>query len=89
MENNFFVGDVIHSRRFGKQEYIEKCVLYSDDNFNYLDLVNGKWYSTDCSEKDYVLKETINSTDVSLYRENYQYLLNKFGSKKSKMRTYN
>lgn len=78
MENNFFVGVVHHGKKLFKPEYSEKVVLYSEDNVNFLDLRCCIWYTTNCNDKDYVEKETIISTDISLYREDYLYLLSKF-----------
>lgn len=78
MENNFFVGVVHHGKKLFKSEYAEKIVLYSDDNDNYLDLRYGKWYTTNESDKDYVEKGTLIATDISLYREDYLYMLSKY-----------
>lgn len=82
MVNNFFVGVVHHGKRIFKQEYREKLVLYSEDNFNFLDLLNNNYYTTDDSDKDYVIKESLVATDVSEYREDYLYLLNRHKQRK-------
>ena len=79
MENNFYVGEICYSKR--KQNFTEKVVLYSCDNVNYLDLISGKWYTTDLSKRDYVIKESIIPTDINEYRENYRYLLSKYNNK--------
>lgn len=77
MENNFFVGDIFYGKKLGRQKHIEKCVLYSDDNYNYLDLINGRWYTIDVNDRDYVITDSIRTTDINQYRENYLYLLDK------------
>jgi len=77
MENNFFVGVVFHGRKSFKVEYTEKLVLYSDDNFNYLDLINDVYYTTDENNKDYVIKESLVPTDILEYREDYLYMLSR------------
>lgn len=77
MVNNFFVGNVVHGKRMFKPGYSEKLVLYSDDNINYLDLINGIYYTTNESNTDYVERDSIISTDISEYKEDYLYLLNK------------
>ena len=78
MENNFYVGVVYHGRRLVKPEYREKLVLYSDDNINYVDLVNNVYYTSDKDSRDYVEKETLISTNIREYRDDYLYLLNKY-----------
>ena len=77
MENNFYVGVVFHGKRPFKVEYTEKLVLYSDDNFNYLDLINDIYYTIDESNRDYVIKESLVPTDISEYREDYLYMLSR------------
>ena len=77
MENNFYVGVVHYGKRPFKQEYSERLVLYSDDNVKYLDLMGNIWYTTDCSNRDYVDSSSLIPTDVSQYREDYIYLLSK------------
>ena len=84
MENNFFVGDICHSKRNKSQTYIEKVVLYSNDNFNYLDPISGKWYTTNDNEKNYVISNSIIPTNINDYRENYIYLLSKYTDKMTK-----
>ena len=37
MVNNFYIGDVHHTKTIKKDAYTEKLVLYSDDKYNYLD----------------------------------------------------
>lgn len=78
MENNFYVGVVHYGKRLLKGEYTEKLVLYSEDNINYLDLKNDRYYTTDTSSKDYVMRESLISTDISQYRDDYLYLLSKY-----------
>lgn len=83
MENNFYVGDVYHSK---KKDKIEKTVLYSSDRVVYIDLLNEKEYTTDKSEKDYVIEESLILTDINNFREDYNYLLYRYnyGNIKSK-----
>ncbi|MBQ8193027.1 MAG: hypothetical protein IJZ46_03040 [Bacilli bacterium] len=82
MENNFYLGVVMHSKKRSCNNYTEKVVLYSDDNIFYIDLVNGNIYSTDVTNKDYVLIDTLVSTDIKEYKTDYLFLLNKFKSNK-------
>ena len=86
MENSFYIGDIYYSKR--KQCHTEKLVLYSSDNVNYLDLISGKWYTTDSKKKDYVIKESIVPTDINEYRENYIYLLSKYNNVMTKKKKY-
>ena len=88
MENNFYVGSVFHRRKF-RFPYIEQVVLYSDDDYYYLDLLNEKWYSTCTSNKDYVIKGTVIPTDISDYKIDYNYLLekNRYNKPKVKIKT--
>lgn len=81
MENNFYVGKIYHRRKF-KFPYIEKAVLYSCDSFYYLDLIEDKWYTTDTTKKDYVIKDSIVPTEIEDYKSDYLYLLNKSKTKK-------
>ncbi len=76
MKNNFYVGQIFH-RRFIKPCYIEKSLLYTSDEYNYFDLVREKWYTTNTSEKDYVIKDSLVATDINEYNNNYQYLYKK------------
>lgn len=77
MENNFYVGIINHKKKLFKQSFSEKVVLYSEDNINYLDLISGIWYTVLEDNKDYVDINSIVLTDISLYKEDYIYLLNK------------
>ena len=47
MENNFYVGIVHHNKKVTKEAYNEKLVLYSTNNYDYLDLINDIEYTTD------------------------------------------
>lgn len=77
MENNFYVGIIHHRKKLFKISYSEKVVLYSEDNINFLDLISGIWYTLEENSKDYVDIKSIVHTDISLYKEDYIYLLNK------------
>lgn len=81
MENNFYVGIVHHNKMFSKDSYNEKLVLYSNDNHNYLDLINDIEYTTDKKNKDYVLEETLEKVNISDFREDYNYLLSRHYNK--------
>ena len=81
MENNFFVGIVIHKKKFIKYEYTEKLVLYSDDKYNYIDLLNDKVYTVNEEELEYVIKDSLISTNPLEYKEDYLYLLSRYKSK--------
>ena len=80
MENNFFVGVVIHKKRFTKYEYTEKTVLYSDDKYNYIDLLNDKVYTVNEEELEYVIKESLILTNPLDYKVDYLYLLSRYKS---------
>lgn len=78
MENNFYVGVVYHCKKLFKNEYKEKLVLYSEDMVNYLDLLTDVWYTIDVNNKDYVVGESVISTDINDYKIDYIYLLSKY-----------
>lgn len=79
MENNFYVGNVIHKRKFLRFKYSkpEKIVLYTEDNYNYIDLVGERNYTTNQKNKDYVMESSLIPTDVSEHKIDYLYLLDK------------
>ena len=81
MENNFYVGNIFHRRRI-RQISIDCTVLYTEDNYHYLDLISGKWYDIDTRKKDYVIRDSIRTTDIDDYRIDYKHLLSKYNSKK-------
>ena len=78
MSNNFYVGIIYHSKKIFKPEYKEKTVLYTENNINYIDLKNKLIYTTDTSQKDYVIKESLISTNPLEYKEDYIYLLTQY-----------
>lgn len=78
MVNNFYVGIIHYGKKFLKAEYSEKVVLYTEDKINFLDLRNNTWYTTNTNEKNYVDIDSVILTDVSLYREDYLYMLSKY-----------
>lgn len=80
-KGNFYIGIVHHKKRVLKSQYDEKIVLYTNNDIDYIDLINNVVYSTDCSEKDYVVKESLILTDISEHRIDYIYLLNQYDSK--------
>lgn len=77
MENNFYAGIVHHNKKVTKEAYNEKLVLYSTNNYNYLDLINDIEYTTDVSNKDYVKAETLEPVNINDFREDYGYLLSR------------
>lgn len=89
MENNFYVGIVYHGKKLFKPAYKEKLILYTEDMINYLDLLNGLWYSTDTSNKDYVEENSLIPTDISTYKIDYLYLLTKYKNSSSKKKKLN
>ena len=80
MENNFYVGDIFHSKKYTKSSRVEKTILYSEDSLIYIDLLNQKEYTTDNNNRDYVIKESLINTDVREYKTDYNYLLMKYKS---------
>ena len=55
MENNFFVGNVVHKNKKGNNLYSEKIVLYTCDNVYFIDLLTDNTYTTNSENRDYVL----------------------------------
>ena len=80
MGNNFYVGEIFHSKKYTKPSRIEKAILYSEDSLIYIDLLNQKEYTTDNNNRDYVIKESLINTDVREYKTDYNYLLMKYKS---------
>lgn len=68
MVNNYYIGDIHHNKTIKKDSYTEKLVLYSDDKYNYLDLINDINYTTDNNKKAYVLEETLVEIDIRDFR---------------------
>ena len=48
MENNFFVGVVVHRRRKNNSLTREKLVLYSRNDIDYIDLLNNNVINGGC-----------------------------------------
>ena len=69
MVNNYYIGDIHHNKTIKKDAYTEKLVLYSDDKYNYLDLINDINYTTDNNK---FLEKFIEKVDW-YYRENEYY----------------
>ena len=82
MVNNYYIGDIHHNKTIKKDAYTEKLVLYSEDKYNYLDLINDINYTTDNNKKAYVLEETLVEIDIRDFREDYNYLLSRHNDKK-------
>ena len=82
MVYNYYIGDIHHNKYIKKDAYTEKLVLYSDDKYNYLDLINDINYTTDNNKKAYVLEETLVEIDIRDFREDYNYLLSRHNDKK-------
>ena len=72
MVNNYYIGDIHHNKTIKKDAYTEKLVLYSEDKYNYLDLINDINYTTDNNKKAYIRD----------FREDYNYLLSRHNDKK-------
>ena len=91
MVNNFYVGDIFHTKTITKDSYIEKIVLYKLDNDNYLDLINDINYTTDNSKKSYVIKDSLVLVDINDFKEDYNYLLSRCNDikKRKKKHWYN
>lgn len=90
MEDNFYVGDVFHSKR--RNYKTEKTVLYSKDKIIYIDLLNEKEYTTNTKNKDYVLEDSLIPTDINDFKEDYNYLLYRYNNgmvKSKKKHWYN
>lgn len=77
MENNFFVGVVVHKNKRGNNLYSEKVVLYTSDNIYYTELINDITYTTNSSNKDYVIFDSLVPTSSDEFRIDYEYLLGK------------
>lgn len=78
MEDNFYVGDVFHSKK--RNSKIEKTVLYSKDRVVYIDLLNEREYTIDTNEKDYVIVDSLIPTDTNDFKEDYNYLLYRYSN---------
>lgn len=89
MENNFFVGVVVHRRRKSNSLTREKLVLYSRNDIDYIDLLNNNRYVSEESantREDYVIKSSLIKVDVSDYRTDYYYLLSRYNEYKEEGR---
>lgn len=75
MENNFYVGNIIHKKKKGNTTYMEKMVLYTIDNLYYIDLINDITYTTNNFDKSYVDSSSLVSIDIEDFRIDYMYLL--------------
>lgn len=84
MENKFYVGIVHHGkkfftdRKFFRDEYNEKIVLYKVNEFLYLDLLSGICYSTNINNREYILDESLVETNIDDYKVDYRYLLSRY-----------
>lgn len=89
MENNFFVGVVVHRRRKNNSLTREKLVLYSRNDIDYIDLLNNNRYVSEESantREDYVIKSSLIKVDISDYRTDYYYLLSRYNEYKEEVR---
>ena len=77
MVNRFYVGDIFHAKTITKEAYIEKNVLYKEDDNNYLDLINDVSYTTDSSKKSYVIEDSLLLMNPNDFKEDYNYLLSR------------
>ena len=87
MKSNFYVGIICHLKKIKKYSYHEKVVLYSEDNINFINLINFELYPIEGSStkihEDYVIKDSLIPTDIRDYNINYIYLLDKYKSVKN------
>lgn len=79
--NNFYLGSIFHRGKLG-QTTTDNLVLYTENDYYYLDLIAGKWYTTSSKDNDYVIRESLREVDISEFRTDYNYLLNSYKSKK-------
>lgn len=79
MENNFYVGEVIHKRKIGSV-YTEKIVLYTNDNVYYTNLISDSTYTTNSRENEYVDESSLIPTLCDEFKVDYNYLLIKHNS---------
>mgnify|MGYP000055582507 FL=1 len=75
MENNFFVGNVVHKNKKGNNLYNEKIVLYTCDNVYFIDLLTDNTYTTNSENRDYVVYDSLVPTNSEEFRIDYDYLL--------------
>ena len=75
MENNFYVGNIIHKKKKSNTTHIEKIVLYTQDNIYYTDLINDITYTTNNFDKSYVDSNSLVSINTEDFRIDYMYLL--------------
>lgn len=75
MENNFYVGNIIHKKKKSSAIYVEKMVLYTQDNIYYIDLINDITYTTNNFDKSYVDSSSLVSINTDDFRIDYMYLL--------------
>ncbi len=75
MENNFYVGNIIHKKKKSSAIYVEKIVLYTQDNIYYTDLINDITYTTNNIDKSYVDSSSLVSINTEDFRIDYMYLL--------------
>lgn len=75
MENNFFVGNVVHKNKKGNNLYSEKIVLYTCDNVYFIDLLTDNTYTTNSENRDYVVYDSLVPTNSEEFRIDYDYLL--------------
>ena len=75
MENNFFVGNVVHKNKKGNNLYSEKRVLYTCDNDYFIELLTDNPYTTNSENRDYVVYDSLVPTNSEEFRIDYDYLL--------------
>lgn len=89
MENNFYVGTIIHRKKNSVSS--EKLVLYTTDNINYTDLITDNVYTTNSNNKYYLLENSLIPIDIDDFKIDYNYLLDKHNNpiKHNKIRRIN
>ena len=90
MENNFYVGIVVHQKRKPNQLMREKLILYTSDQINYIDLISNMSYPLEGNsndKKDYIEASSLINVDISDYRTDYLYLLDRYNENREKNNT--
>lgn len=80
MENNYYIGKIYHRRKI-RQIKIDQTILYTEDNYHYLDLINKKMYDIDNRKKDYIIKESLKEIDINEFKIEHDNLVKKYKSK--------
>lgn len=80
MEDNFYLGTIVHKNKIFKYS-TEKKVLYSEDQTYFTDLLSSRTYPIDRISgvrEDCVYQDSLVPTDPSEYRDDFLYLLERY-----------